>query len=234
LTSTLRVCRTCLPSYLPIASNTRGGTPITDPMQIRMWCHWRRLLGTGNRGAPPRTRSTRGGARESPSELGRPWSARMAARPIDRIRMPISSIGHGRENRVLQQIPWLMHYLPAERRIPFTRKHLGPPPKVVVPRRVDGKPQSTSRPPSSMRPSRTVKLPCASARKALASARCGWTARLLAPATRPTSRGSPSSAVSCVNKLRAGIARPGCHATSNREWLGCTSSSRSPRPGLDR
>jgi FAD-dependent urate hydroxylase len=58
---------------------------------------------------------------------------------IDRIRVPISSIGHGRENWVLQHIPWLMHYLPAKRRIPFTRKHLGPAPAWWLRDRVDGK-----------------------------------------------------------------------------------------------
>lgn len=45
---------------------------------------------------------------------------------VDRIRVPISSIGHGRENWVLEHIPWLMHYLPASKRLPFTRSHLGP------------------------------------------------------------------------------------------------------------
>jgi cation diffusion facilitator CzcD-associated flavoprotein CzcO len=44
----------------------------------------------------------------------------------ERVRMPISTIGHGRENWVLEHVPWLMHYLPASKRIPFTRKHLGP------------------------------------------------------------------------------------------------------------
>jgi cation diffusion facilitator CzcD-associated flavoprotein CzcO len=58
---------------------------------------------------------------------------------IDRIRVPISSIGHGRENWVLQHIPWLMHYLPAKRRIPFTRKHLGPAPAWWLRDRVEGK-----------------------------------------------------------------------------------------------
>ncbi|MBV9354207.1 MAG: NAD(P)-binding domain-containing protein [Chloroflexi bacterium] len=45
---------------------------------------------------------------------------------IDRVRMPISTVGHGRENWVLEHVPWLMHYLPASKRIPFTRTHLGP------------------------------------------------------------------------------------------------------------
>jgi cation diffusion facilitator CzcD-associated flavoprotein CzcO/predicted ATP-grasp superfamily ATP-dependent carboligase len=47
---------------------------------------------------------------------------------IERIKMPLSSLGHGRENWVLQHVPWLMHYLPSERRIRFTRRHLGPAP----------------------------------------------------------------------------------------------------------
>ncbi|HLZ30737.1 MAG TPA: NAD(P)-binding domain-containing protein [Chloroflexota bacterium] len=57
---------------------------------------------------------------------------------IDRIRVPISSIGHGRENWVLEHIPWLMHYLPASKRIPFTRRHLGPAPAWWLHDRVAG------------------------------------------------------------------------------------------------
>jgi|SRR5579864_1190646 len=57
---------------------------------------------------------------------------------IDRIRVPISSIGHGRENWVLEHVPWLMHYLPATKRIPFTQKHLGPAPAWWLRHRVDG------------------------------------------------------------------------------------------------
>ncbi|MBV9598959.1 MAG: NAD(P)-binding domain-containing protein, partial [Chloroflexi bacterium] len=57
---------------------------------------------------------------------------------VDRIRVPISSVGHGRENWVLQHVPWLMHYLPASKRLPFTRKHLGPAPAWWLRDRVDG------------------------------------------------------------------------------------------------
>ena len=57
---------------------------------------------------------------------------------IDRIKMPISSVGHGRENWVLEHVPWLMHYLPASKRLPFTRKHLGPAPAWWLRDRVDG------------------------------------------------------------------------------------------------
>ncbi len=58
---------------------------------------------------------------------------------LDRVRVPISSIGHGRENWVLQHIPWLMHYVRADKRIRFTRKHLGPAPAWWLRERVDGK-----------------------------------------------------------------------------------------------
>lgn len=58
---------------------------------------------------------------------------------IDRIRVPISSLGHGRENWALQHIPWLMHYVPAERRIAFTRRHLGPAPAWWLRERAEGK-----------------------------------------------------------------------------------------------
>ncbi len=45
---------------------------------------------------------------------------------IDRIKLPISTLGHSRENWVLEHFPYLMHYLPAQRRLRFTRNHLGP------------------------------------------------------------------------------------------------------------
>jgi cation diffusion facilitator CzcD-associated flavoprotein CzcO len=57
---------------------------------------------------------------------------------VDRVRMPISSLGHGRENWILQHIPWLMHYLPADRRIAFTRRHLGPAPAWWLRERIEG------------------------------------------------------------------------------------------------
>jgi FAD-dependent urate hydroxylase len=60
-------------------------------------------------------------------------------RLIDRIRVPASSLGHGRENWVLQHIPWLMHYLPAERRLRFTRRVLGPAAAWWLRERFDGK-----------------------------------------------------------------------------------------------
>ena len=58
---------------------------------------------------------------------------------IDRIRVPISSLGHGRENWALQHIPWLMHYVPAHRRVAFTRRHLGPAPAWWLRERAEGK-----------------------------------------------------------------------------------------------
>lgn len=57
---------------------------------------------------------------------------------LDRIKMPISSVGHGRENWVLEHVPWLMHFVPADKRLPFTRKHLGPAPAWWLRERVDG------------------------------------------------------------------------------------------------
>src|SRR5262249_21102244 len=44
----------------------------------------------------------------------------------DRIRVPISTIGHGRENWILEHVPYLMHFMRAEKRIAYTRTHLGP------------------------------------------------------------------------------------------------------------
>ncbi len=45
---------------------------------------------------------------------------------LERVRLPSSVLGHGRDNWVLQHIPMLMHYLPTEKRVQFTRTHLGP------------------------------------------------------------------------------------------------------------
>jgi FAD-dependent urate hydroxylase len=48
-------------------------------------------------------------------------------RPLKhRILYPNTVLGPGRENWVLQHIPMLMHHLPDEKRVAFTRKHLGP------------------------------------------------------------------------------------------------------------
>jgi cation diffusion facilitator CzcD-associated flavoprotein CzcO len=54
---------------------------------------------------------------------------READRPlVDRVKLPLSSLGHGRENWVLQHAPGLMYHVPSSRRLPFTRRHLGPAP----------------------------------------------------------------------------------------------------------
>jgi cation diffusion facilitator CzcD-associated flavoprotein CzcO len=58
---------------------------------------------------------------------------------MDRIRVPISTIGHGRENWVLEHVPYLMHFMPAEKRVAFTRKHLGPLSAWWLRERVEGK-----------------------------------------------------------------------------------------------
>jgi cation diffusion facilitator CzcD-associated flavoprotein CzcO len=55
-----------------------------------------------------------------------------------RIKLPISSLGHGRENWVLQHVPWLMHYVPDRKRLPFTRRHLGPAPAWWLRERAEG------------------------------------------------------------------------------------------------
>lgn len=57
----------------------------------------------------------------------------------ERLRVPRSVLGHGRDNWVLQHIPMLMHYLPTERRLRFTREHLGPGGAWWLRDRVEGK-----------------------------------------------------------------------------------------------
>lgn len=44
----------------------------------------------------------------------------------DRIRIPVSVLGHGRDNWRLQHIPMLQHYLPTEKRLQYLKSHLGP------------------------------------------------------------------------------------------------------------
>ena len=58
---------------------------------------------------------------------------------IERVRVPGSVLGHGRDNWVLQHAPMLMHYLPEERRLRFTREHLGPGGAWWLRDRVEGK-----------------------------------------------------------------------------------------------
>lgn len=60
-------------------------------------------------------------------------------RLFDRIRNPISTLGHGRENWVLQHLPALMYHLPDRKRLPFTRVHLGPSGAWWLRERVEGK-----------------------------------------------------------------------------------------------
>ncbi len=45
---------------------------------------------------------------------------------IDRVRMPVSVLGHGRDNWVLQHFPMLQHYLSTEKRLQYVQTHLGP------------------------------------------------------------------------------------------------------------
>jgi hypothetical protein len=45
---------------------------------------------------------------------------------IDRVRVPNSSLGGGRDNWMLEHIPMALHYAPENRRLAFTAEHLGP------------------------------------------------------------------------------------------------------------
>jgi cation diffusion facilitator CzcD-associated flavoprotein CzcO len=44
----------------------------------------------------------------------------------ERVLLPNTVLGPGRENWVLQHVPLAMHYVPVDRRVRFTRRHLGP------------------------------------------------------------------------------------------------------------
>ena len=56
-------------------------------------------------------------------ERGRPESERSL---LERIRVPMTVLGHGRDNWYLQHLPWYQHFLPEERRRHFLHTHLGP------------------------------------------------------------------------------------------------------------
>lgn len=45
---------------------------------------------------------------------------------LDRIKMPSTVLGHGRDNWILQHLPWLLHTLPDDRRLAYLDSHLGP------------------------------------------------------------------------------------------------------------
>jgi len=55
------------------------------------------------------------------------WAGKGRQRTLlDRVQAPNSVLGYGKANWVLQHVPMLMHYLPMELRLRFTREHLGP------------------------------------------------------------------------------------------------------------
>ena len=56
----------------------------------------------------------------------------------ERVSIPNTVLGHGRSNWVLQHLPMLMHYAPEERRLRFTKSHLGPYGSWWLRDRVDG------------------------------------------------------------------------------------------------
>jgi FAD-dependent urate hydroxylase len=57
---------------------------------------------------------------------------------VERVKLPVTSLGHGRENWVLQHAPGLMYHVPSSKRLPFTARHLGPAPAWWLRDRADG------------------------------------------------------------------------------------------------
>lgn len=45
---------------------------------------------------------------------------------FERLRKPMSVIGPGKKNRILQELPLLLHFLPERRRVRFVKHYLGP------------------------------------------------------------------------------------------------------------
>jgi FAD-dependent urate hydroxylase len=58
---------------------------------------------------------------------------------VERVKLPVTSLGHGRENWVLQHAPGLMYHVPSSKRLPFTARHLGPAPAWWLRNRAEGK-----------------------------------------------------------------------------------------------
>src|SRR4029077_5488386 len=69
------------------------------------------------------------------------WSPRAGADRswFEALRAPVTVMGTGRVHWVLQHAPTLMHYVPARRRVPFTRGYLGPLGAGWLRTRVEGK-----------------------------------------------------------------------------------------------
>ena len=57
------------------------------------------------------------------SSKGRPDAERSL---VDRVRVPVTVLGHGRDNWVLQHLPSWQHYMSDDRRLQFLHTHLGP------------------------------------------------------------------------------------------------------------
>jgi len=68
------------------------------------------------------------------------WSDRFAERSLrNKLLNPNTVIGPGRKNWVIEHLPMLPYYLPDEKRVPFTRRYLGPLGAWWLRDRVDGK-----------------------------------------------------------------------------------------------
>jgi hypothetical protein len=50
-------------------------------------------------------------------DLNRPW--------LERLRKPISVLGPGKKNRLLEELPLALHFVPTARRVRFVKKYLG-------------------------------------------------------------------------------------------------------------
>jgi hypothetical protein len=48
----------------------------------------------------------------------RPWH--------ERLQKPLSVLGPGKKNRIFEEIPFALYFVPASRRLPFVKKYLGP------------------------------------------------------------------------------------------------------------
>jgi FAD-dependent urate hydroxylase len=68
------------------------------------------------------------------------WSDKLGERSwLERIKNPNSSTGPGRINWLMQHVPLLASYVPTERRVRFTKRHLGPLGAWWLKDRVEGK-----------------------------------------------------------------------------------------------
>ena len=111
--------RSCVP-YVPAQAISADSKAATSPLSVPANLPCRRLpssTSTRRRFVVVARRSVHWGSK------GRPDAERSL---VERVRVPVTVLGHGRDNWVLQHLPSLQHYMSDDRRLQFLHTHLGP------------------------------------------------------------------------------------------------------------